>query len=221
MSNNGILSYLSKKENKEVDSISFYIVVNDGEIEASFDSAEMADGYAALIDEEDKKFTIEESEGGKEEFVDDETKVLIQLEGNEIYVEHVYVDEDVDLDGYYTTKNGDNFTYNEIVYAYMSVCNEDDILNSIDDTDFEESDDDEEDDDEDDDDDDEDDDDDDEEDDDDDDEEDDDRDDDDEEDEEDDDDYLDELDEDYKYKDDDEEDDADLDGLDDDIEYDE
>ena len=146
MSNNGVLSYLSKKEGKEVDSISFYIVVNNGEIEASFDSAEMADGYAALIDEENKKFTIEESEGDKEEFVDDETKVLIQLEGNEIYVEHVYIDEDVDLDGYYTTESGDKFTYNEIVYAYMSVCNEDDILNSIDDTDFDESDDDEEDD---------------------------------------------------------------------------
>ena len=146
MSNNGVLSYLSKKEDKEVDSISFYIVVNNGEIEASFDSAEMADGYAALIDEENKKFTIEESEVDKEEFVDDKTKVLIQLEGNEVYVENVYIDEDVDLDGYYTTENGDKFTYNEIVYAYMSVCNEDDILNSIDDTDFDESDDDEEDD---------------------------------------------------------------------------
>ena len=145
MSNNGVLSYISKKENKEVDSISFYIVVNNGEIEASFDSAEMADGYAALIDEENKKFTIEESEVDKEEFVDDKTKVLIQLEGNEVYVEHIYIDEDVDLDGYYTTENGDKFTYNEIVYAYMSVCNEDDILNSIDDTDFDEDDDDEED----------------------------------------------------------------------------
>ena len=146
MSNNGVLSYIYKKEGKEVDSISFYIVVNNGEIEASFDSAEMADGYAALIDEENNKFTIEESEVDKEEFVDDKTKVLIQLEGNEVYVEHVYIDEDVDLDGYYTTENGDKFTYNEIVYAYMSVCNEDDILNSIDDTDFDESDDDEEDD---------------------------------------------------------------------------
>ena len=142
MSNNGVLSYISKKEDKEVDSISFYIVVNNGEIEASFDSAEMADGYAALIDEENKKFTIEESEVDKEEFVDNKTKVLIQLEGNEVYVEHVYIDEDVDLDGYYTTESGDKFTYNEIVYAYMSVCNEYDILNSIDDTDFDESDDD-------------------------------------------------------------------------------
>ena len=197
MSNNGVLSYISKKEDKEVDSISFYIVVNNGEIEASFDSAEMADGYAALIDEENKKFTIEESEGGKEEFVDDETKVLIQLEGKEVYVEHVYIDEDVDLDGYYTTESGDKFTYNEIVYAYMSVCNEDDILNSIDDTDFDEDDDDEED------------------------EEDDDEDEeDDDEDDDDDDDYLDELDDDYKEKDDDEDDD-DEDDLDDDIEYDE
>ena len=147
MSNNGVLSYISKKEGKEVDSISFYIVVNNGEIEASFDSAEMADGYAALIDDENKKFTIKESEEYKEEFVDDETKVLIQLEGNEVYVEHFYIDEAEDLDGYYTTESGDKFTYNEIVYAYMSVCNEDDILNSIDDTDFDESDDDEEDDD--------------------------------------------------------------------------
>lgn len=194
MSNNGVLSYLSKKEDKEVDSISFYIVVNNGEIEASFDSAEMADGYAALIDEENKKFTIEESEVDKEEFVDDKTKVLIQLEGNEVYVEHVYIDEDVDLDGYYTTENGDKFTYNEIVYAYMSVCNEDDILNSIDDTDFDESDDDEEDD-----------------------EDKEDKEDDD------DDDYLDELDDSYKYKDEDDEDEDDdyLDKLDDDIEYDE
>ena len=48
MSNNGVLSYISKKEGKEVDSISFYIVVNNGEIEASFDSAEMADGYLPL-----------------------------------------------------------------------------------------------------------------------------------------------------------------------------
>ena len=199
MSNNGVLSYISKKEGKEVDSISFYIVVNNGEIEASFDSAEMADGYAALIDEKNKKFTIEKYEGDEEEFVDDETKVLIQLEGNEVYVEHVYIDEDADLDGYYTTESGDKFTYNEIVYAYMSVCSEDDILNSIDDTDFDESDDDEEDEDDDDDDD----------------------DDEDEDDEDDDDDYLDELDDDYKYKDDDDEDDEDEDDLDDDIEYDE
>jgi len=205
MSNNGVLSYISKKEGKEVDSISFYIVVNNGEIEASFDSAEMADGYAALIDEKNKKFTIEEYEGDEEEFVDDETKVLIQLEGGEVYVEHVYIDEDVDLDGYYTTENGDKFTYNEIVYAYMSVCNEDDILNSIDDTDFDESDDDDRDDDE--------------EDDDDDDDDDEDEDDEDDDDEDDDDDYLDELDDDYKYKDDDDDDDED--DLDDDIEYDE
>lgn len=142
MSNNGVLSYISKKEGKEVDSISFYIVVNNGEIEASFDSAEMADGYAALIDEKNKKFTIEEYEGDEEEFVDDETKVLIQLEGDEVYVEHVYIDEDADLNGYYTTERGDKFTYNEIVYAYMSICSEDDVLNSIDDTDFDESDDD-------------------------------------------------------------------------------
>ena len=142
MSHNGILSYISKREGKNVKSVSFYIVVNNGEIEASFDNAEMADGYAAMIDDENRECVIEEYEVDEEEFVDEEAKVLIELERNEVYVESVNIDEDADLNGYYTTEMGDKFTYNEIVYAYMSICNEDDILNSIDDTDFDESDDD-------------------------------------------------------------------------------
>lgn len=138
MNTNGILTSISNDLGKDVEEVSFYIVVKNGEIEASFDDFELADGLVGRIEQENTDFVIEESGRDPEELTDGEyaeMEVWGGFEGDEAYVESIYIDEDKDLDENYETDEGDTFSYGELKEAYLSRKFDNDLFDELDDVD--------------------------------------------------------------------------------------
>ena len=138
MSTNGILTSISNDLDKNVEEISFYIVVKNGEIEASFDDYELADGLVGRIEQENTDFVIEESGRDPEELTEreyGEMQVWGGFEGDSAYVESIYIDEDKDLDEDYETDEGDTFSYRELKEAFLSRKFDNDLFDELDDVD--------------------------------------------------------------------------------------
>ncbi len=138
MNTNGILTSISNDLDKNVEEISFYIVVKNGEIEASFDDFELADGLVGRIEQENTDFVMEESGRDPEELTDDEYAEMEfwgGFEGDSAYVESIYIDEDKDLDENYETDEGDTFSYREIKEAFLSRKFDNDLFDELDDID--------------------------------------------------------------------------------------
>ncbi len=136
MKDNGLLTNISKETNTEVYQIDFYMVVVNGEIEASFDDYDLANGYVGNIEQENTDFAISESGRDAEDLTEREyaeMQVWGGFLGDGAYVESVHIDEDVDLGDTYTTKEEDTFSYNEIMQAYLSRKFENDLFDELDD----------------------------------------------------------------------------------------
>lgn len=130
----GILSEVSKITGKEIDEIDFYIVVVNGEIEASFIDEEEASAMVNNIIDSNTSDVIRESGRDEEDLTEREYREMVfwgGFEGDNAYYEYINIDEDIELDKEYTTEQDDSFTYRDLLLAFNSIKETDDLLDEI------------------------------------------------------------------------------------------